>query len=211
MRLGGFVQQVQQRMCQHGTATRQRERSPGPIGPDTLAKKVVELHVWDLEALFHGALRALVEAGVFEAKVTGMADETDLATTARNAGCAHATWNVLRLIAAVTTVPPAVTGVQMQTHETPGTWALVTQARAHRADAARRHSVAFARGSVGATDLWWLDQQGRWRTPSSASMSCLIERVKRSNFRTRTVITLRLRTAVHGRARVDRSDVAPLT
>ena len=40
MQLVGFnAQQVRQGICQRGATTRQGERTPGPICPDTLAKQ----------------------------------------------------------------------------------------------------------------------------------------------------------------------------
>ena len=49
---------------------------------------------------------------------------------------------------------------QIQEHETHWTRALVTQARANLAGAARLHKVVFDRGFLDGTDLWWLDQHG---------------------------------------------------
>jgi hypothetical protein len=84
LRLVGFnAQQVRQGVCQRGVAKRQGARAPGPICPDTLAQKIVKLSLRDLEAVFNGAIRALARAGAFGAKVTGMADGTDLETTQR--------------------------------------------------------------------------------------------------------------------------------
>ncbi len=92
MRLVGFnAQQVRQGVCQRGAATRQGPRTTGPICPDTLAENIVQLNVRDLEALFNGVIRALAKAGVLAAKVTGIVDATDLATTAHDEGCGHVT------------------------------------------------------------------------------------------------------------------------
>jgi hypothetical protein len=41
----------------------------------------------DLEVLFNGAIRALATTGIFGAKVTGIADGTDLETTERSTAC----------------------------------------------------------------------------------------------------------------------------
>lgn len=153
MRLVGFnAPQVRQGVCPRGRTKRQGERTPGPIGPDTLANHMVPCHVRDLEALFNGVIRALAKAGVFGKRVTGSADGTDLETTARDQGCGQATrkrrledkrgkmheievtvygWKALLLIDAVTKMPLAVNVVQMQEHEALWTRALVTQARAH--------------------------------------------------------------------------------
>ena len=82
MQLVGFnAQQIRQGLCQRGATTRQGARTPGPLCPDTLAKTIVKLSLRDLEAVFKGSIRALAKAGLFGAKVTGMADGTDLETT----------------------------------------------------------------------------------------------------------------------------------
>jgi hypothetical protein len=41
--------------------------------------------------LFNGVIRALAQAEVFRAKVTGIVDGTDLETTAQNEGCGQVT------------------------------------------------------------------------------------------------------------------------
>jgi hypothetical protein len=56
-----------------------------------LAANVVKLNLRDLEALFHGAIRALAQSGAFAAKVTGIVAGTDLETTAQYEGCGHVT------------------------------------------------------------------------------------------------------------------------
>jgi len=89
--VGVNAQQVRQGICQRGATKRPGERSPGPIGPDTLAKNIVKWNRRDLEAVFNGAMRALAKAGVFGTKVTGMADGTDLETTERYTGCGQVT------------------------------------------------------------------------------------------------------------------------
>jgi hypothetical protein len=182
MQLVGFnAQQVRQGICQRGATKRQGERSPGPISPETLANNIVKLNLRDLEVLFNGAIRALAQAGVFDKKVTGIADGTDLETTARYHGCGQVTrtvriedkqgrmhaievtvygWKVLLLIDAVTKIPLAVKVMQIQEHEALWTRALVTQARANLAGSARLHKVVFDKGFLAGTDLWWLDQQG---------------------------------------------------
>src|SRR4029450_8945133 len=84
MPLVGFnAQHVRQGMCQRGATTRQGERTPGPISPETLANNLVPLHLRDLEWVVNGAIRAWAKAGVLAQKVTGRADGTDLETTAR--------------------------------------------------------------------------------------------------------------------------------
>src|SRR5215211_7843570 len=83
MQLVGFnAQQVRDGVCQRGASTRQGERTPGPVCPDTLAKNIVKLNLRQLEVLFNGAIQALAKAGVFGKKVTGIVDATDLETTA---------------------------------------------------------------------------------------------------------------------------------
>jgi hypothetical protein len=67
---------------------------------------------------------------------------------------------VLLLIDAATKIPWAVKVGKIQEHETHWTRALVTQARAHLAGAARLHQAVFDRGFWEGTDLWWLDQHG---------------------------------------------------
>jgi hypothetical protein len=182
MQLVGFnAQQVRHGVCQRGATKRQGERAPGPICPDTLAKNLVQWNLRDLEAVFNGAIRALAQAGVFGAKVTGIADATDLETTERYRGCGQVTrtvriedtrghmheievtvygWKVLLLIDAVTKIPLAVKVVQIHEHEALWTRALVTQARTNLAGAARLHKVVFYKAFLAGTDLWWLDQHG---------------------------------------------------
>jgi hypothetical protein len=92
MQLVGFnAPQVRQGVCQRGAGQQRRERLPGPLCPDTLAKKIVKLNVRDLEGVFNGAIRALAKAGICGQRVTGIADGTDLVTTDRYWGCGQAT------------------------------------------------------------------------------------------------------------------------
>jgi hypothetical protein len=180
--LVGFnAQQVRQGVCQRGAAKRQGERSPGPIGPDPLAKPIVKGHLRDLEVVFNGAIRALATAGSFGTKVTGIADGTDLETTERDRGGGQVTrkrriedqqgrgheievtvygWKVLLLIDAATRIPLAVKVAKIHQHETHFLRALVTQARATLAGAARLHKVVFDKGLLDGTDLWWLQPRG---------------------------------------------------
>jgi hypothetical protein len=152
-RLGGCnAPPVRQGGCQRGRTKRQGERTPGPIGPDPLAHNLVPCNLRDLEALFNRVSRALAKAGVVGTRVTGLADGTDLETTARDQGCGQATrqrrvedkrgkvhaiegtvygWKALLLSEAVTTMPLAVKVVQLQEHEALWARALVPQARAH--------------------------------------------------------------------------------
>ncbi len=194
MQLVGFnAQQVREGVCQRGAATRQGERSPGPSCPDTLAKNIVKWNLRDLEMVFNGAIHALARAGLFEKKVTGIADGTDLETTAYYRGCGQVTrtvrvkdkrgqghemevtvsgWKVLLLIDAVTKIPLAVKVGKIDEHETHWTRALVTQARANLAGCARLHQVVFDKGFLDGTDLWWLDQHATtFVVPAKANMA----------------------------------------
>jgi hypothetical protein len=74
-----------------GATTRQGKRLPGPICPDTLSKNIVKWNLRDLEVVLNGAIRPLATAGVFGKRVTGIADGTDLETTARYTGCGQVT------------------------------------------------------------------------------------------------------------------------
>jgi len=69
-------------------------------------------------------------------------------------------WKVLLLIDAATKIPLAVKVGKSHEHETHWTRALVTQARANLAGAARLYKIVFDQGFLDGTDLWWLDQQG---------------------------------------------------
>lgn len=87
-RLVGFnAQHVRHGVCQRGAAKRQGPRTEGPMCPDALAQHLVPLNLRDLEAWFKGTRRALARAGVLGAKVTGIADGTDLETTEHYTGC----------------------------------------------------------------------------------------------------------------------------
>jgi hypothetical protein len=138
-----------------------------------LANKIVTLNVGDLESLFNGAIRVLAKVGVLAKQITGIADGTDLATTARYRGCGQVTrkvriedtqgrvhgiavvvygWKVLLLIDAVTKIPLAVNVGKSQWPETRWTRALVTQARLNLAGYACLHKVIFDKGFLdGAT------------------------------------------------------------
>jgi hypothetical protein len=178
-RVGFNAQQVRQGICQRGVTTRQGERLPGPIGPDTLAKNSVKWNVRDLEAVFNGAIRALAKAGVFGAQVTGIVDGTALETTAHDPGCGQVTrtvriadtrgrgpaievtvdgGKVRLLIEAVTTIPLAVNVGTMQDHEARWARALGTPARMHLTGDARLPKVVVDQGVWDGTTRWWLDQ-----------------------------------------------------
>jgi hypothetical protein len=191
--VGVNAQQVRQGVCQRGRTKRQGERAPGPICSDTLANNMVPCHWRDLEALFNEVIRALAKAGGFDQRVTGIADGTDLETTARYQGGGQATrqrrieakwgrvqeievtvygWKRIVLIDARTKLPLAATVVPIQAHETLSLRALVTQVRINLAGDARLHTVVFDQGFWDGTDLWWLDQQGiRFVVPAKANMA----------------------------------------
>jgi hypothetical protein len=111
-----------------------------------------------------------------------MADGTDLETTEPYRGGGRVTrkrriedkqgrvhaievpvygWPVLRLIDAATRLPLAVKVAKIHQHETHFLRALVTQARAHLAGAARLHKVVFDKGFLDGTDLGWLQPRSR--------------------------------------------------
>ncbi len=176
-----------------GATTRQGERAPGPICPDTLAMTIVKWNLRDLEMVFNGAILALAAAGVFGATITGIADGTDLETTEHYTGCGQVTctvriedtrgkvhaievtvygWKVLLLIDALTKIPLAVKVGQIQEHEALWTRALVTQARMHLAGDARLAKVVFDQGFLDGSTLWWLDQQDiRFVVPAKTNMA----------------------------------------
>ena len=195
--VGCNAQHVRQGVCQRGAAKRQGERPPGPIGPDSLAKHLVQWNVRPLEAVFNGAIRALAPAGVFGAQVTGMVAGTALETTARSTGGGQVTrpvgsadtqgrrqalavtvdgGNVLRLVDAATTMPLAVNVGNMHAPEALWTRALGTQARLHRAGAIRRHQVVCDQGLWDGSTWWWLEQQrGICVGPAQAKMAVTAE------------------------------------
>jgi hypothetical protein len=186
--VGCNAQPGRQGVCQRGAATRPGARTPGPISPETLANNLVKLHLRDLEGVCNGAIRALAQAGVCDTPVTGMADGTDLDPTLRSTGCGQVTrhvrladtwgnrqaievtvygWNGLRLSDAVTTMPWAVKGGQIQEHEALWARAVVTPARMTLAGAARLAKGVCATGVWDGPTLWWLDPQGiRWVVPA---------------------------------------------
>jgi Transposase DDE domain len=182
MRLVGFnAHQVRHGVCQRGAAQRQGPRTTGPICPDALADNIVKLNLRELEALFNGVIRALAQAGVVAAKVTGIVDATDLETTPHYEGCGQVTrkrsitdkrgkvhkievtvygFKLLVLIDARTKIPLAAKVVPIQEHEVLSLRALVTQARTNLASSARLHKVVFDKGFLDGVDLWWLAQHG---------------------------------------------------
>jgi hypothetical protein len=182
MPLVGFnAQQVRHGVCQRGAAKRQPPRTAGPICPDPLANNIVPLTLRDLAAWFNGTIRALAQAGILGAKVTGMVDATARETTAAYEGCGHVSrtrkitekhghvreievtvygWKPSVLIDAMTKIPLAVKGVPIHEHAVLSMRALVTQARAKLTGFTRLHQLVFARGFWDGAELWWLDHPG---------------------------------------------------
>jgi hypothetical protein len=221
--VGCKAQQVRQGSCQRGATTRQGERTPGPIGPDTLAKHIVQWNVRELEAVFNGAIRAWAQAGVFGAKVTGIADGTDLETTERYTGCGQVTrkvriedtwgqvheiavpvygWTVLLVRDAATKIPLAVKLGKIQAHETHWTRALVTQARANLAGCARLHKRIFDQGLWDGTDLWWLDRHDLTVVvPAKANMAVTADARAQAAAAEETTGGRRVQTVRHGQGR----------
>jgi Transposase DDE domain len=224
MQLVGFnTQQVRQGICQRGATKRQGERRPGPICPDTLAKNIVKWNLRDLEMVFNGAIRALAKAGVFGAKVTGIADGTDLETTERYRGCGQVTrtvrledtrgqvheievtvygWKVFLLIDAATKIPLAVKVGPIQEHEALWARALVTQARMNLAGYARLHKVVFDRGFLDGTTLWWLDQQSiHFVVPAKTNMAVTADARAQAAAGEDLTVGRRAHTVRHGQGR----------
>jgi hypothetical protein len=224
MPLVGFnAQQVRPGICQRGATKRQGERSPGPMCPDTLAQNIVKWNLRDLEAVFNGSLRALAQAGVFGAKVTGIAAGTDLETTERYAGGGQVTrtvriadkqgrvheievtvygWKVLLLIDAATKIPLAVKVGQIHEHEALWTRALVTQARMNLAGASRLHKVIFDNGFLDGSTLWWLNQHGvTLVVPANANMAVVAEARAQAVASEALAVGRRVHTVRHGQGR----------
>jgi hypothetical protein len=224
MQLVGFnAQQVRQGICQRGATKRQGERLPGPICPDTLAKNLVKWNLRELETVFNGSIRALAKAGVFGKQVTGIADGTDLETTARYRGCGQATrkvriedkhgqrhdievtvygWKVLLLIDAVTKMPLAVQVGQIQEHEALWARALVTQARMNLAGDARLAKVVFDKGFLDGPTLWWLDPQGiRFVVPAKTNMAVTADARAQAAAGEELTVGRRVHTRRHGQGK----------
>jgi hypothetical protein len=221
--VGFHAQQVRDGVCQRGATKRQGERLPGPICPDALAKQIVQWNLRDLEAVFNGAIRALAQAGVFGAKVTGMADATDLETTARYCGCGQVTrkrriedkrgrvheievtvygWKVLLVIDAVTKIPLAVRVVKIHEHEALWTRAVVTQARANLAGIAHRHKIVFDKAFLDGAELWWLDQHGMiFVVPAKDKMAVAVDARAQAAAGEEITIGRRVQTVRHGQGR----------
>jgi len=229
MHLVGFnAQQVRQGICQRGATKRQGKRLPGPICPDTLAKNIVTWNLRDLERVFNGAIRALAKAGVFGAKVTGIADGTDLETTERYTGCGQVTrtvrledtrgqghaievtvygWKAFLLIDALTKIPLAVKVGPIQEHEALWARALVTQARMNLAGSARLHKVVFDKGFLDGTTLWWLDQQGiHFVVPAKTNMAVTADAHAQAAAGEDRTVGRRVHTVRHGQGKTARTE-----
>ena len=229
MRLVGFnATQVREGVCRRSHEKRQGAKAPGPICPDTLAKNIVKLNVRDLEALFNGVIRALAQAGVVRAKVTGIVDGTDLETTAQYEGCGHVTrkrkitdkhgtvreievtvygWKLIVLIDAHTKIPLAVRVVPINEHEVLSMRALVTQAQTNLAGVARLHKVVFDRGFLDGVDLWWLDQHGiTFVVPAKENMAVTVDAQAQAAVGEGVTIGHRVHTVRHGQGKTAESE-----
>lgn len=224
MRLVGFnAHQVRHGVCQRGAAQRQGPRTTGPICADALADNSVKLNLRDLEALFNRIIRALAQAGVFAAKVTGIVDATDLETTAQYEGCGRVTrkrkltdkrghvhaievtvygFQLIVLIDARTKIPLAATVVPIHEHETLALRALVTQARTNLADHARLSKVVFDKGFLDGVDLWWLDQHGlRCVVPAKDHMAVTVDAQAQAAAGEGITVGRRVHTVRHGQGK----------
>jgi Transposase DDE domain len=224
MQLVGFnAQQIREGICQRGATKRQGERTPGPMCPDTLAKNIVKWNLRELEAVFNGSIQALAQTGVFGAKVTGIADGTDLETTEHYRGCGQVSrkvriedkqgrvheievtvygWKVFLLIDAATKIPVAVKVGKIHEHEALWTRALVTQARLNLAGAARLHKVIFDKGFLDGSTLWWIDQQGiTFVVPAKTNMAVTMDARAQAAAGEEITAGRRVHTVRHGQGR----------
>jgi hypothetical protein len=176
----------------------------------------------------NGAIRTLAKAGVFGAKVTGIAAGTDLETTAHYTGGGRVTrqvrledkrgqvhemavtaygWKVRRWIDAVTKMPLAVKVGPIDEHETHWTRALVTQARAHLAGGARLHKIVLDQGLGDGTDLWWLDHHHIiFVVPAQANMAVTADARAQAAAQEGITIGRRVHTVRHGQGRGARTE-----
>ena len=224
MRLVGFnAQQVRQGVCQRGAAQRRGPRTTGPIGPEALADHIVKLNLRDLEVLCNRAIRALAQAGVLAAKVTGIVDATDWETTAQYEGRGQVTrtrkitdqrgrvhaievtvygWKLIVVIDARTTLPLAGTVVPIQEHETLSLRALVTPARTHLAGHARLHKVVFDKGFWDGVERWWLQQHGvLFVVPAKANMAVTLDAQAQAATGDDITVGRRVHTVRHGQGK----------
>jgi hypothetical protein len=106
---------------------------------------------------------------------------------------------VLLLIDAATKIPLAVKVGKIQAHESHGTRALVTQARAHLARDAPLHKVVFDKGCLDGTDLWWLDQQGlTFVVPAKTNMAVTEDARAQATAGEEMTVGRRVHTVRHG-------------
>lgn len=194
MRWVGFnAHPVRPGVCQRGAAKRQGPRPAGPSGPAALATNRVQLDLRALEGWGNGAIRALAQAGVLPAQVTGSVEGTELERTAQYQGGGQVTrqrtltdtrgqvrasevtvdgWKGLILSEARPMMPLAVTVVKIHVPAGRSRRALVTQARTTRAGEARRHKVVCDRGVLAGTDLGGLEPPGlRLVVPATDAMA----------------------------------------
>jgi hypothetical protein len=224
MPLVGFnAQQVRHGVCQRGAAKRQQPRTEGPMCPETLANNIVQLNLRDLAAWFNGTIRALAQAGIFGAQVTGIGDATELETTAAYEGGGPVTrtrkitdqhgpvreievtvygWKPIVLIEALTKIPLAVKVVPIHAHEGLSMRALVTQARAHLTGFTRLRKVVFARGCLDGTDLWWLDHHGiTFVVPAKDTMAVTVDARAQAAAGEGVTVGRRVHTIRHGQGK----------
>jgi hypothetical protein len=180
-RVGFPAQQGRQGVCQRGRAKRPGERTPGPLGPATLATTGGQGHGRDREAGFSGVIRAVAPAGAFGQRVPGLAEGPERETPHGDQGGGQATRQrrseaqggrgqavevtgyggaVLGLIAAVPTRPPAGKVGPRQAPEALWPRAVVPPRQAQLAGPARRHQGVCERGGWAGTERWWLDRHG---------------------------------------------------
>jgi hypothetical protein len=155
--------------------------------------------------------------------VTGIADGTDLETTAGYTGCGHVTrnvriadkqgqvhaiavtvygWKVRLLIDAATKIPLAVKVGKMHAHEARWTRALVTQARLHLAGAARLHQVIVDTGFLDGSTLWWRNpHEITLVVPAKAKMAVVVDARAQTVAGEEMAVGRRLHTVRHGQGR----------
>jgi hypothetical protein len=170
----------------------------------------------------------LVQVGVFNKKVTGIADGTDLETTERYRGCGQVTrkvhiedkqgrmheievtvygWKVFLLIDAATKIPLAVKVGKIHEHEALWTRALTTQARLNLGSAARLHKVVFDKGFLDGSTLWWLAQQGlTFVVPAKANMAVTADARAQAAAGEEITVGRRAHTVRHGQGKTARTE-----
>jgi hypothetical protein len=217
MRLLGFnASHIHHGVWQRGAAKRQGPRTEEPICPEALANNIVKLQLQDLEALFDGSIQALAQAGLLGTTGTGMLDATDVETTPHYAGGGQVTrkrkvheievtvdgGKVLGLIEVRPKVPLAVKVVKIHEHEVRWRRALVLQAQANLAGAARLANLVFDKGFVAGVDPWWLDQRGiPFVVPAKDHMAVTADARAQSAAGEGITIGRRVHTVRHGQGR----------